>query len=56
MAEPAPVALRDQLAVFERDIKSNFHRPETRIQNLESKNPGNRESGLGASREKINNL
>jgi hypothetical protein len=40
MAEPAPVAWRDQLAVFERDIRSNFHRLETRIQNLELKNHG----------------
>jgi hypothetical protein len=40
MAEPAPVVLRDQLAVFERDIRSNFHRLETRIQNLELKNHG----------------
>jgi hypothetical protein len=40
MAVPPPVALRDQLAMFERDIRSTFHRLETRIQDLESKNHG----------------
>jgi hypothetical protein len=30
----------DQLAVFERNVRSTFHRLETRIQNLESKNHG----------------
>jgi hypothetical protein len=40
MAVPPPVALSDQLAVFERDIRSTFHRLETRIQDLGSKNHG----------------